>query len=576
MKPVSHLLVCSMLSLLAMLPVVTLRAQVLVGYCPDVVATTGLGNNNASATISCAAAFTADDKLVHYQACDLGLLKVGISATEGLTSFKVWVREHLRDENLVEVDVPVDELVVGWNEVLLPQPLALAGHDTLYCGYDYTQSVKNVHAISYGGNKKTPLSFWIANSGKWRDYTSNYGPLSLYAGIVAKAEHGVRLDNLRLSRRSQPYLTDPSQYLPIVIEGTLQNLGSQPLTDVQLQYTDNGQPAAATTLTWPEGIPFGQYAEFSYSVIPGQGVASPRHDIPLCFTVEQPNADAEAIVEEGMRTLYYDLYDRTMLDAPSVNLVEEFTSERSGFAPEGQHHLREAVALASEQLLMGGDAAASPFVILSHHQGFGPADAWRVTQRSDYDAVLFGPDRLAFAPAALVNRRGLPFSTTMPVDSLVQLLLASPLQSYATISAEASCTDGVLSAVVKVRPCALTFCANPQLLLCLVQDEVASVEQKNYYPDVYDSSLQHDVIRCYLHNVSGNDALLQGADMSAIMAGQCPVGDYASASVDGVMEYHYEGTLPADLISLNGCRLVAYIYDKGNTNCIFATYVGGL
>lgn len=547
-------------------------SQVFVGYCTGDVATTGIGNSNVSATISCAAAFPSSDALANYQSCNLGMVKVGVSATEGLTSFRVWVREHLYDENLVAVDVPVEDLVVGWNEIALPLPVAVEGHDTLYCGYDYTQSVKNVHVISYGGAKKTPLSFWIANGGKWRDYTSNYGPLSIYAGIEARSAHGVRLCDLSLSCRCQPYQPDGTQYQPISIEGVVQNLGDQPLTSFILRHSDNGLQPVQTLFSWPDAVPFGGYASFSYTVVPGQGVQAPRPDIPLAFAIDQPNAAQDATIVDGERTLYYDLYDSTQVSASMVNVIEEFTSELCGFAPLGQQRLREAVSILTDEA--AADADVSPaYVILSHHEGFGPADPWRVTERTDYSPLLFGPDRLTFAPAALVNRSGLPFSTTLPVDSLVTLLDAAASRSYADLTAEATLgEDGNVRAQVTVRPCVLSFCQNPQLVLCLVQPEVASVDAHNYYPEWVDATVQRDVIRCYLHNVSGSDALLQGADMAAVMKGQAPVQDYWDAASGEGLVYEYQGKIPADITDISGLRLVAYIYDKGNTGRIYATY----
>lgn len=518
-----------------------LEAQVFVGYCPDDIAAKGIGNANQTATVSCAAAFTADDLLSAYQLCDLGMVRVGLSATEGISSFRVWVREHLDADNLAEVDVEVSDLCIGWNTVMLPESLPLAGHDTLYCGYDYTQSQSNVSLVSHAGAKKTPLSFWIANNGKWRDYTSKYGPLSLRAGIVGHYAHAVRLCDLWLDLRCQPFRPDGQGYTPVNVSGTIQNIGRESL----------------------EGdVAFGQYATFGYSFCPGDGVEAPASDIAHHFTLPAPAPDA--IVIDGERTLYYDLYDAASVNEATVTLVEEFTSERNGFAPLGQQRLREALALATAD-------PSTRYVVVSHHEGFGPADPWRVTKGSDYDASLFGPERLTFAPAALVNREGGAFSTTLPVDSLVALLTAaSPLPAMAAIDLEASVSDGLVTAEVGVRPCALTFCANPQLVLCLTQAEVASVGQKNYYPDLVDGDRQYDVVRCFLHNVTGSDALLQGADMAEVMRGQVRVADYCPEGSADRLTYRYQAALPDGLTSLEGCTLVAYIYDRGNTNRVFA------
>lgn len=545
----------------------SVQAQVFVGYCPDQISSSGLSNINSP--VSCAAAFTGQGLLSLYQDCDLGALNIGLSSTQGLTSFRVWVREHLNADNLVECQVPVDSLVTGWNTITLPQSVAIAGHDTLYCGYDYTHDQQSVHVISYAGAKKTKLSFWLGVNGQWGDYTSSRGPVSIRAGIVGQAANTVRLSNLRLNRRSQPFSAEPSQYDSITVSGTLQCLGSQPLRSFSLVVTDNDS-VTPDTLTFSdfEALQFGQTLQFAYSLRPGVGVTAPCHDVPLSTLVLKPNGDADAHVIDGHALLYYDLYDAQTTSQPAVNIIEEFTSERCGFAPLGQQRLRQALDAVWPQ-----QSDAPRYVILSHHEGFGPADAWRVTQGSDYDAALFGPQRLSFAPAALVNRQGQPFSTTLPVDSLQQLLLSSPQASqYVSIQAQAQCQQGLVTATVTVCPQALTFCQNPQLVLCLVQPQVASVQPRNYYPDAADATWQRDVIRCYLHSTTGSDALFPSADMSALMSGQLRVADAMSATVGQELTFQYQGHLPADVSSLQGLVLVAYVYDKGYTHRIFGSY----
>lgn len=518
-----------------------LRAQsVNVGYCTDEVAAKGLGNANATATISCAAAFTATGLLEAYQPCQMSSVRVGLSATEGVTSFRVWVRPHLDADNLAEADVPVESLVVGWNQIELPASVLLAQHDTLYCGYDYTQDRKSVALISHNGQKKTPLSFWIASNGNWRDYTSNNGPLSIQAVITGQVTHACRLVDLWLDERSQPFRPDGVGYADVHVHGRMQNLGSAPLAD---------------------GTQFGQYSDFGYSFLPGQGVEAPQFDVEHRYELQLPEADA--LVVDGQRTLYYDLYDSSRVALSGLHLVEEFTSERCGFAPLGQQRLRQAIALSQE-------ADGRQYVVVSHHEGFGPADPWRLTSGSDYEATLFGPERLTFAPAALTDRQGLPFSTTLPVDTLCRLLSATTLPTVATLQLVPSVADGYIEVSVEVQPALLTFCPNPQLVVCLTQDAVPSVSPKNYYPDECPSDVQPDVVRAYLHNAEGSDALLQGADMEAVLRGQQPVTAYLPSGGEA-LTYRYRAALPSGIdASTPGLTLVAYICDRGASKQVFA------
>lgn len=559
-------------------------AQITLGYCGDHISGTGASNTKLDTEISCAMALTPE-MLAENTVFSVAEIQVGLSAVEGLTSMKVWVRHHLNDENVATAEVPVEELQKGWNYVPFGELVEITGQDTLYCGYTYTQATQ-VKCISSDGPKKTPNSFFISNSTKWNDYTKNSGPVSIRAGLSSNCDNGIRLTDLRLDRRSQLFIEEGARYEPITITGTLQNIGRNTLQDFTVNIRDYGINSGSNDLFQTDsegGIPFGQSTTFSLEIRPGRKVKEPAFDIPIQVNVKLPNEDTQATLIDCERTLYYELGQYSDMPDMGNHIIEEYTSEECGYAPIGQQRLREAIDVAHRinlgnnyQAWVNGnlDGYYTHYIILSRHEGYGPADAWRVSNGSDYQPSVFGAEELTFAPAMTIDRAFEPVSTTLSADSLGSLLATKNLLlnngkwpnqvSINTSVKEYDADTRKIKLGVSVMLWSATMCADPHLVLCVKQNNATSHNQKNYYPQDYSSEYQHDVVRCYLKNTSGTDALFPGADLESIMAGQKPISDFLEIDSYGnaSLTFTYEGTLPEDIESVEDLMLVTYVYDK--------------
>lgn len=565
------------------------QAQIVLGYCGDKIATSGLSNNNLNTEISCAMVLPPD-KLTEYTICSVSEIQVGFSAVEGLNSLKVWVRHHLNGENLAMAEVSVSDLTEGWNTIQLPETVAISGEDSLFCGYSYTQS-EIVKCISYNGAKKTKNSFFISNGTMWGDYTKNYGPVSIRAVVMPLNDNAIKLTDIRLNKRSQLYQGANASYEPITITGTIQNLGQQALHSFIVSDTDNGQPAEEAVFQIDgEGISFGETTTFSYELMPGTNVMAPARDIPINVSVKNQNNDATAILIDCEQTLYYELGSCSFMGDVADYIIEEFTSEECGYAPIGQQRLREAVEEA-HRINLGDhyqdwqngelDGYYVNYTIISRHEGYGPADPWRVSRGSDYTPAIFGPKELTFAPAMTINRSHIPVSTTLSTDSLAQIIASYHQPNEVSLMCEdITCDEASRKLSVKVNAYlwSSAFCANPNIILCAKQDKTASIEQKNYYPERYDSDYQLDAICCFLTCTSGSSKLYPKADMEAIMAGKEPISNYLQLDAYGnaYCTFTFEGTLPNDIQTLDGITLVGYIADETPGGKIYGAFSHGL
>lgn len=553
-------------------------AQITLGYCGNAVAANGLSNATMDAPISCAMGLTPT-MLEPYTMCCVSELQIGLSAVEGLTSMKVWVRQHLADEeDLASAEIPVEELQIGWNIIQLDKAVTITAQDTLFCGYSYTQATK-VKCISTNGQKKTPCSYYISNGKAWGDNNKNSGPVSIRAGLGANQADAVKLVDLRLDRRSQNFqYMGSADYEPILISGKVQNMGSNPLQYITVSSSDNGQQAEAMAFGYREAVLFGQYAEFSFSLLPGGNVDAPACDVPVLVNVAQPNGSTDALLIDCEKTLYYELGSCSPMPDVASYIVEEFTSEDCGYAPIGQQRLREAITEAHRHNL--GDAYQSwvegnldgyttHYIIISRHEGYGPGDTWRLSQGSDYARTIFGPQELTFAPAMVVNRSQMPSSTTLSADTLGAIIASYDTPNVVSLmpvegSFGYDAATNEVSVSIKAILWSAAFCQNPRIQLCITQDYAESEAQKNYYPDNYSSEYQQDIIRSYLTCTSGSGALYEKVGMADIMSGNSPIAEYTIHDAEGNVAsvFSFEGVLPEDIQSLDGLSLVGYVYDQ--------------
>lgn len=555
-----------LMSLLLGVPVAA-QAQISLGYCNESISSSAY-NTNAGVTLSCAMALTPaqwDD----YSFCDVSAIRIGLYEVEGLTQVKVWVREHLRSADLCSITLDANQFARGWNEFALDELLSFAGHDTLYFGYDYTQQVGKVKAIGVSGTKKTPNSNWLGYNGKWTDQNSKYAPVCIQAVLTSRYHDAAMMSDLRLDRRSLFY----DQQDCLTATGLICNLGSQPLTSFELTYADTTCATRSLHFDLP-ALGFGQSASFQFAFQPQDQCLGP--DIPLTLHLSMPNGQANEYEQPDV-TLYYE---RGMQDPTCRNpiLVEEFTSLDNGYAALGAQRLRESIEEA-HRINLGDlyehrdevDGYTTHYILLSRHQGYGPADALRVTEGSDYQPGWFGPRQLTFAPAVWINRKGIPICSTLPVDSLAQQLSQGSITQYLTTMVDSISYDAetrTLQADVLTLIYSMGQMEDPRIMCVLVEDSNQSYTQKDYF-DLGEVQ-QQNVVRSYLSPSSR--PLLSWTNREAVMAGQARLTEQG-ASYDSfyrtyTISHHFSCHLPDDLDSLSGLSLVTYVYDAAGQGAV--------
>lgn len=488
-------------------------AQINVGYCQNEIKSS-IYNSSTTATISCAMALTATE-LAEYQTCNIKELQIGLYNAQNLASITVWARHHLADANLVEfqVDLTENSIINGWNTFTLTNEITISEIDTLYVGYDYTQTVKNSKIVGASGKKNTPNSCWQAVNGKWKDSKTNNLPHCIRVGLSGTEPNLIKLQSLQLYPRYQDIVEGTK---PLHISGTLLSMGKDPLTQFELTWKDG---ATESHQQFSCNAQFGNTVNFEAELMPTQ-VNQLNAQLQMC--VVNPNG-TQTSDDCNSRTLYYELMDNNSQYLPSL-LVEQYTSLNNGFSTYGMQQVREA--LTNFSLIHDNQVE-----IITLHQGYGPADALRITANSDYSAsAIFGPEALSFAPAISINREQV-LSSTLPTDSLFnafQIGLNKVAHSRATAQAIYDEATNNLAVKYEIEANAFTWCKNPVIMMLLVQNQVQTSErQRNYYEDI--PCLEENTVCQYLTPASGlpclqssNGTSMTTTELNAIENGTIP------------------------------------------------------
>ena len=158
--------------------------------------------------------------------------------------------------------------------------------------------------------------------------------------------------------------------------------------------------------------------------------------------------------------------------------------------------------------------------------------------------------------------------TTLDEDSLAQLISERLNVQYGSIKFDKITFDAdtrTVSATITTHLYGISVYRNPTLVVCIKQEKVTSVAQKNYYPTLYESEWQRDVVRSFIP-LPDDGRLLGDADLDAIATGQIKISDYVTR------QFTVSQTLPSDITSKEGLSLVAYIFDNNHTNQIIAVF----
>ena len=321
-------------------------------------------------------------------------IRVGLVQKLGITDMKVWVRETLNGENLVEAVIQKADIVKGWNVIKFDTPYTIPADNTtgLYIGYSTYQTSSNYGMAVLETPQPNALWVQLGTDAEWVDRSAE-GTLCIEA-IISGDE--LPLHNLRLLSLSAPedYVILRGQ---MTVTGMVKNVALQTITgfDVETRFdcTDKVyQSHVDLTLAHLEE------SEFSYTIEPdihevGEGTVT--------VTITHLNEGDDENMDDNTQSRTFNIVAE---DFARRVLLEEFTTERCSNCPRVATYLHN---------ILEDEYYKENVVAVCHHSAY--YTDW-LTIPSDNDLLwYFNDGGSTYAPAMMLDRWTTNPTGTTPV-----------------------------------------------------------------------------------------------------------------------------------------------------------------
>ena len=439
-----------------------------VGYCDGELQTSSnqaFGTKEKNTWVSGAIYLPAGD-VKTYAGSSIDSIRVGLTQKLGISEMKVWVRETLDGENLVEASIGKNDIVKGWNVIQLDTPYTIPADNTtgLYIGYSTYQTSSNYGMSVLDNPQANALWVQLGTDAEWVDRSAE-GTLCLEAMISGDQ---LPLHNLRLLS-----LSAPETYVimrgTMTVTGKVKNVALQTITgfDVETRFdcTDKVyQSHVDLTLAHLEE------SEFSYTIEPdihevGQGTAT--------VTITHLNEGEDENLDDNTQSRTFDIVSE---DFARRVLLEEFTTEMCSNCPRVATFLHN---------ILEDEYYKENVVAVCHHSAY--FTDW-LTIPSDNDLLwYFNDGGSTYAPAMMLDRWTTDPSGTTPVfipasqndlKAAIDYCLRQPAFVSVNIQAKLDTVENMVNVLVQGSRSKENITVNPaRITVWLVEDNIKARSQ---------------------------------------------------------------------------------------------------
>ncbi|MBO4810480.1 MAG: Omp28-related outer membrane protein [Prevotella sp.] len=439
-----------------------------VGYCDGELQTSSnqaFGTKEKNTWVSGAIYLPAGD-VKTYANSNIDSIRVGLAQKLGISEMKVWVRETLDGENLVEVSIGKNDLVKGWNVLKFDTPYTIPADNTtgLYIGYSTYQTSSNYGMSVLDNPQANALWVQLGTDAEWEDRSAE-GTLCIEAMISGEQ---LPLHNLRLLS-----LSAPDNYVimrgRMTVTGMVKNVALQTITgfDVETRFdcTDKVyQSHVDLTLAHLEE------GEFSYTIEPdiyevGQGT--------ITVTITRLNEGEDDNLDDNTQSRTFDIVSE---DFTRRVLLEEFTTEMCSNCPRVATFLHN---------ILEDEYYKENVVAVCHHSAY--YTDW-LTIDSDNDLLwYFNDGGSTYAPAMMVDRWTSDPSGNTPVfipntqsdlKSYFDYRLRQPAFVSVNIQAKLDTENNMVNVLVQGSRSKENITVNPaRITVWLVEDNILARSQ---------------------------------------------------------------------------------------------------
>ncbi len=439
-----------------------------VGYCDGELQTSSnqsFGTKDKNTWVSGAIYLPAGD-VKTYAGSNIDSIRVGLAQKLGISEMKVWVRETLDGENLVEASIGKSDIAKGWNVVKFDTPYTIPTdvNTGLYIGYSTYQTSSNYGMSVLNTPQNNALWVQLGTDAEWQDRSAE-GTLCLEA-IVSGGQ--LPLHNLRLLS-----LTAPENYVILrgvmTVTGIVKNVALQTITgfDVETRFDCTDQVYKShvdlTLAHLEEG-------EFSYTIEPaiyevGQGTVT--------VTITTLNEGDDENIDDNTQSRTFDIVAE---DFTRRVLLEEFTTEMCSNCPRVAGFLHN---------ILEDEYYEENVVAVCHHSAY--FTDW-LTIPSDEDLTwYFNDGGSTYAPAMMLDRWTTNPSGTTPVfipntqndlKAAIDYCLRQPAFVSVNIQAKLDTEENIVKVLVQGSRSKENITANPaRITVWLVEDNILAHSQ---------------------------------------------------------------------------------------------------
>ncbi len=355
-----------------------------VGYCNGEINTTSLVKHpNAGDWVS-SAIYINPEYAASLGGNQIRSIRAGLCSAIHLESLKVWVREDLDGENLVEGIAESGDIRKGWNMVDLQTPYDIPDTEGrgFYIGFSMLQDGRSAGPAVL--RQPGDGSFFLQlGAGEWVDHSDE--------GILC-VEGLAFGDNLPKTNAELVSVTTAPKF--IMSEGTLEavatvrNHGTLTITGFDVIAVIDGAeepcPASATC-----DIPFGEERDVRFVISPRLSSPAPATRTAT-FTITMLREGADENMTDNSATTTFDVIEtgfRRMV------MVEEFTTERCPNCPPVAENLHKVLA---------DPRYADNVTAICHHAGFN-IDWLTIPSDIEYE-WFYNANGDTYAPAMMMDR----------------------------------------------------------------------------------------------------------------------------------------------------------------------------
>lgn len=441
-------------------------SDVTLGYCGGELPASGTIRYSEPESWVSAAVYIPANTLNTYAGNQITGINAALASKLNVEELTVWVRKSLDGENLAEKTITKDtdpKIAKKWNEVTFDTPYDItSGEEGLYIGYSFFQK-KLTYGIASLPYPTANGLFYKFGDGEWEDH-SDEGTLCVEARVQGDnlPKVNLMLTNVRVP---EVYIIDKGV---MTIGGSVWNRATHTITGFDVNVAVDGKTVATSRIDME--LPYNQTAEFETEVALGiTEVGSGKGE--LTITVDNINEGADEDPTDNSLSAEFTIIQH---DFKRRILVEEFTTEKCPNCPRVGNYIHDSLEK---------DEFKDDVIVVCHHSGY--YTDWLTTSFDNQYLWLFNAGGSTYAPAITVDRDANGGSTSVfcpsssgEMESSWKNALANPAFVSVNVEVESDAADeNHITVRVNGAKSVETLCANPQITVFVVEDNIDATSQ---------------------------------------------------------------------------------------------------